>query len=164
MGWGGRGDEGGRRAWVEARHQDGVRGRGRPQGGGPNPPTPAPPPPAAPPPPPPRRAEGPGQEAGGGAGLGWGVTHDIAAPNYKTTILPIREESGCYNTRIRHTKEESKIQEKNPAVTIQESYLLGKNPTLIRPGVGWGGRGGGGEHIGGTRGSIIWNQLYPEPF
>ncbi len=34
-----------------------------------------------------------------------GVTHDIAPPNYKTRILPTREESDRYYTRM--TREES---------------------------------------------------------
>ena len=85
---------------------------------------------------------------GEGRGGGGGFTHDIAAPNYKTRILPTREESDRYYRRILPTREESdryytrilptreesdrhytRILRlgKNPTVTIQESCLLGKN-------------------------------------
>ncbi len=54
-----------------------------------------------------------------------GVTHDIAAPNYKTKILPTREEPDSYNTRILPTKQESDIQEKKaPHAQNSQMYQL----------------------------------------
>ena len=46
-------------------------------------------------------------ESWGGVGREGGGTHDIVAPNYKTRILPTREESDRYYRRILPTREES---------------------------------------------------------